>query len=112
MELSIKKTDGTTQYCNIQHLFTDTAETLKEKITGIFKINNKDIQEVTTKNVGLYIQGLGSGTAIIGRPKIEIGNKATDWTPAPEDATNYTDTQITTAKSEIKQKKHYCYDRK
>ena len=35
--------------------------------------------------VGMYIQGLGSGSAVIGRPKLEIGNKATDWTPAPED---------------------------
>ena len=35
--------------------------------------------------------------------KLEKGNKATDYSPAPEDLTNYTDTQISYAKSEIKQ---------
>lgn len=34
--------------------------------------------------------------------KLEKGNKATDWTPAPEDAEAYTDTQISAAKAEIK----------
>ena len=34
--------------------------------------------------------------------KLEKGNKATDWTPAPEDLENYTDTKITEAKAEIK----------
>lgn len=36
------------------------------------------------------------------RVKIERGNKATDWTPAPEDQTAYTDSQISAAKAEIK----------
>lgn len=30
----------------------------------------------------------------IGRPKLEIGNKATDWTPAPEDQEQYVDNKI------------------
>lgn len=34
--------------------------------------------------------------------KIEKGNKATDWTPAPEDITTEIDTAISTAKAEIK----------
>lgn len=33
--------------------------------------------------------------------KLEKGNKNTDWTPAPEDAENYTDTQITTTNNAI-----------
>ncbi|WP_407450077.1 hypothetical protein [Fibrobacter sp.] len=33
----------------------------------------------------LYIQGLESGTVTVSHPKLEKGNKATDWTPAPED---------------------------
>lgn len=35
--------------------------------------------------------------------KLEKGNIATDWTPAPEDVQDYTDTQISSAKTEIKQ---------
>lgn len=34
-------------------------------------------------------------------PQIERGNKATDWTPAPEDVENFTIEQINTAKSEL-----------
>ena len=33
----------------------------------------------------LYIQGLESGVVTVSNPKMEIGHKATDWTPAPED---------------------------
>ena len=36
-------------------------------------------------------------------PKFEKGSIPTDWTPAPEDVESYTDTQISSAKSEIKQ---------
>ncbi len=39
---------------------------------------------------------------ILARPKLEIGDKRTDWSPAPEDQVSYTDTQISTAKAEIK----------
>lgn len=34
--------------------------------------------------------------------QLELGNKATDWTPAPEDIEAYTDKQVSAAKSEIK----------
>lgn len=33
--------------------------------------------------------------------KLEKGNKATDWTPAPEDIENYTDNAVSDAKTEI-----------
>lgn len=42
-------------------------------------------------------------THVFSKLKLEKGNKATDWTPAPEDIQAYTDTQIASAKSEIKQ---------
>jgi len=37
------------------------------------------------KAFSLYVQSVTSGTVSVSRPKLEIGNKATDWTPAPED---------------------------
>jgi predicted nucleic acid-binding Zn-ribbon protein len=52
-----------------------------------------------TIGVGFQIDGAtgNSGTAIIKEPKIEIGNQATDWSPAPED----TNSQITTINNSI-----------
>lgn len=43
-----------------------------------------------------------SGTLYLRKPKLEYGNKATDWTPAPEDLEAYADSAVATAKSEIK----------
>ncbi|ERK31008.1 hypothetical protein [Clostridium intestinale] len=43
-----------------------------------------------------------SATGTIEWIKLEKGTKNSDWTPAPEDQKNYTDTQISTAKAEIK----------
>lgn len=37
------------------------------------------------KVFSLYVQSVTSGTVSVSNPKLEIGNKATDWTPAPED---------------------------
>lgn len=37
------------------------------------------------KVFNLYIQNVTSGTVSVSKPKLEIGNKGTDWTPAPED---------------------------
>ena len=37
-----------------------------------------------------------------GSLKLERGNRATDWTPAPEDLESYADAAVTTAKAEIK----------
>lgn len=36
-------------------------------------------------NIGVYIQGIDAQYMRVGYPKLEKGNKATDWTPAPED---------------------------
>lgn len=39
-------------------------------------------------------QGVGIGTIEVYAPKFEIGNKATDWTPAPEDQEQYVNNKI------------------
>lgn len=44
----------------------------------------KDIGILKTEQNAVYIQ-CGGDYVKVGRPKIEIGNKVTDWTPAPED---------------------------
>ena len=47
--------------------------------------NGKTIQSITS--TGLHIQCTAENVKL-GLPKVEIGNKATDWTPAPEDIEN------------------------
>lgn len=54
-------------------------------------------------NIYYGLQHSSVGTIEICGLKLEIGNKATDWSAAPEDVEAYTDSQISNAKSEIKQ---------
>ncbi|QLY78033.1 hypothetical protein [Clostridium intestinale] len=58
-------------------------------------------------NIGVMLQNGSPGNTIAYQveyklAKWERGTKVTDWTPAPEDQKSYTDTQISTAKAEIK----------
>ena len=50
--------------------------------------------------IGIYADAREINCAF--RVKLEKGNKATDWTPAPEDVEAYTDDAVSTAKAEIK----------
>lgn len=53
----------------------------------------------------IYIRGLNKiGTFKFGKPKLEIGNKATDWTPAPEDVDEAINTERTERQSAIETK--------
>lgn len=48
-----------------------------------------------TASVTFEFSGGSTGdTILLRKPKIELGNKATDWTPAPEDQTAYTDERV------------------
>ena len=49
-------------------------------------------------------QNKGVGTVEIYAPKFELGNKATDWTPAPEDVDNAINEERTTRQSAIETK--------
>ena len=68
----------------------------------------EDFPEGTNQFVYLDMQNImlgdrGNASYVeIKNIKLEKGNKATDWTPAPEDVEAYTDTQISAAKAEIK----------
>lgn len=45
--------------------------------------------------------GVGEKKCWISSPKLEFGNRPTDWTPAPEDLQDYADTQIESATQTI-----------
>lgn len=50
-----------------------------------------------TKNMTWYMYGHynNNGTFYMRHPKLELGNKSTDWTPAPEDLATYNSETIT-----------------
>lgn len=57
------------------------------KVTnGIASAALHTLDSIKSDNQVIYIGGLNKkGTFKLGRPKLELGNIATDWTPAPED---------------------------
>lgn len=100
-EPSIIYADGTTQYLGVWQSIS-SATTAKKRISATHTIQDKEIKSYSQR--GIYIQGVSSGTARIGRPKLEIGTKATDWSPAPEDANDSITSlqnRVTTAESKI-----------
>ncbi|MCQ6288233.1 phage tail spike protein [Bacillus cereus] len=86
-EPSIRYSDN-----SIQHLGAWLRITDGMNFKGIISttLSIKDIEVLKTEQNAVYIQ-CGGDYVKVGRPKIEIGNKVTDWTPAPEDQVTTTD---------------------
>ncbi|WP_346888346.1 hypothetical protein [Clostridium sp. UBA1056] len=82
-EFSISYEDGTNGYYGVWHKVSEGV-TFKGRKSGTFKIADKPIKSFS--GMGLYSNLCNGDRRIIEFPKIETGNKATDWTPAPEDA--------------------------
>ncbi len=62
----------------------------------------EDLNEVASNKIEIYLPNKTGG--IVRKVKLEIGNKATDWTPAPEDVENdisQIETRITSAEQKI-----------
>ncbi len=79
--LSIHYTDGTVTYVGVWHSVTE-GNFKGRKARAYEQLPDKEIRSIAYS--GLHIQ-CNATKCKIGRPKIEIGNKATDWSPAPED---------------------------
>ena len=79
-ELSMTHTDDTTTYIGIWHYVSDG--NYNGRKTKTFTVPNKDIKSFGYS--GLYIQ-CNAASCDMGNVKLEEGNKATSWTPAPED---------------------------
>ncbi|MEB9553370.1 phage tail spike protein [Bacillus cereus] len=86
-EPSIRYSDN-----SIQHLGAWLRITDGMNFKGIISTTvwTKDIEILNSEQNAVYIQ-CGGDYVKIGRAKIEIGNKVTDWTPAPEDQVTTTD---------------------
>lgn len=83
------KSDGT----NVTRFFgvwrnPTVGESFHGRISATFDMRGVTLKSIYTPNhwgQGLYIQGITATNVSVSNPKIEIGNIATDWTPAPED---------------------------
>lgn len=68
---------------------------------------NKNITDATLDNVKSFFVRFTlfkNGSIHIRKPKLELGNKATDWTPAPEDVDEAINTERTERQSAIETK--------
>lgn len=96
-EMSISFTDDTRLYVGCWHQVSDGD--FRGRKSYSLNFTNKSIKAINY--LGLYIQ-CNAAKCKIGRPKIEIGNKATDWTPAPEDIQSSIDTKANSADVYVK----------
>ena len=87
---NVKYTDGTTTYV-MAWLPAETSPVTKSgRFLYTVKIEDKEIDNITSFQPFMYAQTT-SGTATVGRPKFEIGTKATQWSPAPEEMARKSD---------------------
>ena len=86
----VKYTDGTTTYVNAFIPAETSPVTKSGRFLYTVKIEDKEIDNITSFQPFMYAQTT-SGTATVGRPKFEIGTKATQWSPAPEEMARKSD---------------------
>ncbi|QBZ02798.1 hypothetical protein [Weissella confusa] len=68
-------------------------ESFHGRISATFDMRGANLKSVYAPNhwvQGMYLQGITATNLSVSNPKIEIGNSATDWTPAPEDLSGAT----------------------
>lgn len=83
-EIALIFEDETASYIGAwQPLINTPLNCTNLRISRAYDIPHKRLKGVTY--CGLYIQGLTSGSVKVGRPKLQISDKVTDWSPAPED---------------------------
>lgn len=98
IELAFRKEDNTTQYSG-KWLFESSGDQ-KGRASSTFTIPDT-WTGVLLQNAS-YIQNIAAGATIkITKPKIELGNKETDWTPAPEDIQSELNTSISNLNTNI-----------
>jgi phage minor structural protein len=102
-----KKSDGTLSYAYPRILTaTGTDEEWKYYSGQITLDGYGNAVEILQINVKFLLEGVSNGEGWVTGIKIEEGNKATDWTPAPEDVQGQIDglgTRLSTAESSITQ---------
>lgn len=92
-EMSITFEDGSSFYIGCWN-YVSSSTKFKGRKSNTQEIPNKPIKSINYS--GLYIQ-CNSTKAYIGNPKLEFGNKNTDYTQAPEDF----ESQLTTTNNKV-----------
>lgn len=86
LEIKLDYTDGTYQYVGLWKTNPSTTQAIsvQGRQTYLFNVPaNKTIARISSAFT--QIKAATADKMVVGYPKLEIGNKATDWTPAPED---------------------------
>lgn len=78
--------DSSYQSFQIVYTLNSTPKTLSARAAKTFTVQDKALDHVAQS--GIYIYGLTGGRVKVGRPKLEIGSKATEWTLAPTELKN------------------------
>ena len=85
-QFNIRYADGTQTLVNAMlPAVNDTPISKYGRFNYTVKIEDKEIISINSYQPYLYLQ-TRTGTVTIGRPKFEIGTKATQWSPSPEEA--------------------------
>nr|DAE10768.1 MAG TPA: Neck appendage protein [Siphoviridae sp. ctRNB7] len=89
IEFNIIYTDNTEVYYNVWKWLNnrDIGTSFTERMVNIIQNNHKGKKIKYISSLGLYIQ-CEAESVKVSNPKIEIGNKPTDWSPAAEDIEN------------------------
>ena len=64
-------------------------ESFHGRVSATFDMSGVNLESTSTPNhwgQGMYIQGITATNISVSNPKLEFGNVASDWSPAPEDA--------------------------
>lgn len=71
--------------------YVKDGESFHGRFSTTIDLRGVTLEGINTPNhwaQGLYITNISSKNVSVSNPKLEIGNKASDWIPAPEDATS------------------------
>ena len=81
-EMVLRYADGTVDFKGIWRSLSSTPMTFHGRLSTTFLFS----EEITKiGDLGIYIQGVTGGSVTLSKPKLEFGDKPTDWSPAPED---------------------------
>ena len=89
VEFNIKDKDGNSNYIGAWK-YPSIGDSFHGRISATVDFSNKEFKDIETNKFygGIYVQGIAGTGVSISKPKLEIGNVATDWTSAPEDLDN------------------------
>ncbi|WP_273709444.1 phage tail spike protein [Leuconostoc mesenteroides] len=86
VEFAILNKDGSNRLIS-SWKYPAIGDSFHGRIYTTFDFSNNEFKDYATNQMvnGIYVQGITGTNVSVSKPKLEIGTKATDWTPAPED---------------------------